>query len=336
MSFRRLLALCGALLVCRAGAEDLSASRLGVIYNLDDAHSREIASYYTARRLIPAENVVGIRLPILGTMTPEAFSPIRTRVLDQLPAAVQSLVLVWSKPFAVGCMSITSAFAAGYRESFCQTGCARTPRNPLFDIDGWLPADTVGWWPAMLLPSGDPAMARALIDRGIAADGSAPLGTMYLIHTEDPARNVRAATYGRAELMLSHRLRIVQLAAPPSGELPDAMGYFTGAVSVAELPKIHFRPGALADHLTSTGGVLEGGSQMSALAWIVQGATATYGSVSEPCNFLEKFPNLSVLFEHYAHGETALEAYWKSVAMPGQGLFIGEPLARPYASRHQK
>jgi uncharacterized protein (TIGR03790 family) len=72
---------------------------------------------------------------------------------------------------------------------------------------------------------------------------------------------------------------------------------------------------------------------MSALSWIAQGATASYGSVSEPCNILGKFSNVSVLFEHYSHGETALEAYWKSVAMPGQGLFIGEPLARPYAAR---
>jgi uncharacterized protein (TIGR03790 family) len=72
---------------------------------------------------------------------------------------------------------------------------------------------------------------------------------------------------------------------------------------------------------------------MSALSWIAQGATASYGSVSEPCNILAKFPNLRVLFEHYTHGETALEAYWKSVAMPGQGLFIGEPLARPFAAR---
>ena len=34
---------------------------------------------------------------------------------------------------------------------------------------------------------------------------------------------------------------------------------------------------------------------------------------------------------HYLQGETLIEAYWKSVAMPGQGIFIGEPLARPFA-----
>jgi uncharacterized protein (TIGR03790 family) len=74
---------------------------------------------------------------------------------------------------------------------------------------------------------------------------------------------------------------------------------------------------------------------MSAAAWLKEGATASYGTVSEPCNHLEKFPNIGVLMRHYLHGETIIEAYWKSVEMPGQGLFIGEPLARPYATRRQ-
>jgi hypothetical protein len=39
-----------------------------------------------------------------------------------------------------------------------------------------------------------------------------------------------------------------------------------------------------------------------------------------------------VLLKHYLRGDTLLEAYWKSVEMPGQGLFIGEPLARPYTN----
>jgi hypothetical protein len=39
---------------------------------------------------------------------------------------------------------------------------------------------------------------------------------------------------------------------------------------------------------------------------------------------------------HYLQGETLIEAYWKSVAMPGQGLFIGEPLARPYGGVRQR
>lgn len=54
--------------------------------------------------------------------------------------------------------------------------------------------------------------------------------------------------------------------------------------------------------------------------------------MSEPCNQVAKFPNPAVFLNRYLRGDTVLEAYWKSVEMPGQGLFLGEPLARPYAA----
>ena len=313
--------------------ESLSAARLGVLYNRDDASSISIARFYAARRSIPAANVIGVHVGQANVLAPEVFTAVRNQAIDRLPGEVQSLVLIWSRPFAVGCMSVTTAAAAGYRPAFCEPGCMNTAPNPLFDADGWLPADTVGWWPAMLIPTDDPELARALIERGIAADGAEPSATLYLVRTPDASRNVRAASYADVESMAGTRLNIVELSAPVMRDVPNAIGYFTGAVHVDELPRIHFVPGAIADHLTSTGGVLAGGRQMPAIAWIKQGATASYGNVTEPCNHLEKFPNIGVLMRHYMRGETVLEAYWKSVAMPGQGLFIGEPLARPYAVR---
>jgi uncharacterized protein (TIGR03790 family) len=316
-------------------ADGLKSARLGVLFNLNDPASREIAHYYAVQRAIPAANVIGLDLPAGDVLSPAAFTALRAQALDRLPAAVQSLALVWSKPYAVGCMSITSAFAAGYRAGFCEPGCARTLPNPLFDSDGWLPADTVGWWPAMLLPTEDKDLARALIRRGIAADEHSSAGTTYLVRTQDPVRNVRAATYADVQLLLSNRLLFKELTTPVSGDITDAIAYFTGAVHVDELPRIHFLAGAVADHLTSAGGVLSGSRQMSALAWIKQGATASYGTVSEPCNHLGKFPSAAILMQHYSQGETVLESYWKSVAMPGQGLFIGEPLARPFATRRR-
>jgi uncharacterized protein (TIGR03790 family) len=332
----RILAMITATaLVACANAEGLSAERLGVLYNLDDGPSQEVALYYAARRSIPKSNVVGVHLGGANALAPNAFAALRLHALEQLPATVQSLALVWSRPYAVGCMSITTAFAAGYRSAFCEPGCGLTAPNPLFDTDGWLPPDTVGWWPAMLIPTDDLPAARELIERGIAADGTAPQGTLYLVRTQDAARNVRSTTYAEAQSLLDNRLHIVELATPVGREVPNAIGYFTGAVRVEELARIHFLPGAVADHLTSTGGVLTGGTQMSAAAWLKQGATASYGTVSEPCAHLEKFPNIGILMHHYLRGETMIEAYWKSVAMPGQGLLIGEPLARPYATRRQ-
>ena len=53
-------------------------------------------------------------------------------------------------------------------------------------------------------------------------------------------------------------------------------------------------------------------------------------TVVEPCNFPAKFPDPGLVLSYYRRGDTLIEAYWRSVAMPGQGLFIGEPLARPW------
>ncbi|MCK7496289.1 MAG: TIGR03790 family protein [Comamonadaceae bacterium] len=111
----------------------------------------------------------------------------------------------------------------------------------------------------------------------------------------------------------------------------DVMFYFTGLTHVPSLDSNTFLPGAIGDHLTSAGGDLFGGSQMSALKWLEAGATGSYGAVVEPCNFQNKFPVPALVMAHYLQGETLIEAYWKSVQMPGQGIFIGEPLARPFA-----
>jgi len=64
--------------------------------------------------------------------------------------------------------------------------------------------------------------------------------------------------------------------------------------------------------------------------WLEAGATGSYGTVIEPCNMLQKFPHPAIVIGHYLAGETLIEAYWKSVDMPGQGIFIGEPLASPF------
>jgi uncharacterized protein (TIGR03790 family) len=328
---RRLVMLLGlVLLATHASAEGLGPAELGVIYRRNDPASTRVAAYYALRRHIPAGNLVGLAVPDRTGLSREELNSLRTEMMKALPLNVQSLLLVWSKPFAVECMSITTAFAAGYKPGFCEPGCEPTISNPLYDTPGWLPADTVGWLPAMLLPSDEP-LAHDLIERGIKADGSAPEGSVYLVRTQDAARNVRAEGYESAK-ELSGRVRIVELVAPIKEPVAGILAYFTGTARVEEMSLLHFLPGAAADHLTSTGGILEGGRQMSALEWLRQGATASYGSVSEPCNHVGKFPSPAVFLRHYVRGDTLLEAYWKSVAMPGQGLIIGEPLARPFGS----
>ena len=116
----------------------------------------------------------------------------------------------------------------------------------------------------------------------------------------------------------------------------DVMFYFTGTTNVEGLDSLHFLPGAMADHLTSAGGVLDGTNQMSSIKWLEAGATASYGTVTEPCNIPDKFPDPRVAISRYLRGDTVIEAYWKSVRMPGQGIFIGEPLARPFGPKPER
>jgi uncharacterized protein (TIGR03790 family) len=111
----------------------------------------------------------------------------------------------------------------------------------------------------------------------------------------------------------------------------DVMFYFTGLAKVRDITSNHFLPGAIADHLTSSGGKLTGSSQMSSLRWLEAGATGSFGTVVEPCAIVQKFPRPDIVINHYLDGETLIESYWKSVEMPGQGVFIGEPLATPFS-----
>jgi uncharacterized protein (TIGR03790 family) len=78
--------------------------------------------------------------------------------------------------------------------------------------------------------------------------------------------------------------------------------------------------------------MLTGSDQMNILDWITAGATASYGAVVEPCNYPVKFSHPGILLYYYLRGNSLIEAYWKSVSEPGQGIFVGEPLARPFAS----
>jgi uncharacterized protein (TIGR03790 family) len=65
------------------------------------------------------------------------------------------------------------------------------------------------------------------------------------------------------------------------------MFYFVGAATVPNVEGTQFLPGAVADHLTSFGGMLTDSPQMSSLRWLEAGATGSYGAVVEPCNFIE-------------------------------------------------
>ncbi len=316
----------------------LEADELAVIVNDDDPQSTAIGTYYQRRRGIPAKNVIHVRFPPGAPVMSEAeFLRVKATVDAATPASVQAYALAWTEPYRAGCMSITTAFAAGYDKAWCAEGCAPTKLSPYFNSPTLTPWLTYNLRPTMMLAGTSVDEVKRLIDRGVEADGTAPAGTGYLVETDDKSRNVRAAIYDEVIRVLSPHVRLQRIRANFIRNRPDVMFYFIGAARVDQIETNHFLPGAMADHLTSSGGVLvDNSAQMSSLRWLQAGATGSYGTVVEPCNFPQKFPHPGIAIEHYLRGETLLEAYWKSVAMPGQGVFIGEPLARPFGGARSK
>jgi uncharacterized protein (TIGR03790 family) len=316
-----------------APAVALGPEQLGLIVNTADPYSVEIGAHYARRRGIPPANVVFVTLPAgRDEISREEFETAKAEADARLPVTVQALALAWTTPFRVDCLSITTAFAFGFDPAFCAQGCRPTRRSPDFNSPSRAPFSDLALRPAMLLAGQSVAEGKALIDRGVAADATFPGGTAYLLSTSDRARNTRAAGYALLDAM-KPRVRVERLDADDLRDRRDVLFYFTGLPAVAGLETLRFRPGAIADHLTSTGGVLTGHAQMSVLRWLEAGATASYGTVAEPCNFTTKFPLPALAIARYTRGETVLEAYWKSVAMPGQGVFVGEPLAAPFRAR---
>jgi uncharacterized protein (TIGR03790 family) len=314
-------------------AQALTASELGVIVNEADPLSVRIGEYYARARQIPAQNVLRIRIKSPGSiLQADEFAALKADIDERTPTTVQAYALTWVQPYRVECMSITSAFAFGFNRAYCAEGCAVTRLSAYFDSDSRRPHSDLGLRPTMSIAALTFDDARALIDRGLVASQRAnskrsPPGRAYLVETDDVARNVRAAGYADAKLLVAGRVAVEIVHAPGLKNRHDVLFYFIGAIDVPDLATNRFVPGAVGDHLTSTGGDLLGHSQMSSLRWLEAGATGSFGTVVEPCNATAKFPSVGLMMRRYFAGETLIESYWKSVAMPGQGLFIGEPLA---------
>lgn len=326
-----LLAGCGAASAQFVSTGSLKPSQLAIVINDAEPNSVAIGDYYRRRRDIPAANVVHVKIPDKPhKLDPEQFARLKEEIDAHLGPDIQAVLMVWTAPYAVDCNSITSAYSVGFDAGQCSKTCAAGKPNAYFNSSSARPYSDLGTRISMLMPTESVAQSKALIDRGVSSGFRIAPASAYYLVTSEAARNSRAGFFPPSGTIGARRLTTKTLKSDALEGAKDIIIYQTGMAQVAKLETLKFLPGALADHLTSFGGDLLGDGQMSSLRWLEAGATASYGSVSEPCNFWQKFPNPGVLLKHYVQGNSAIEAYWKSVAWPTQGVFIGEPLAAPY------
>jgi uncharacterized protein (TIGR03790 family) len=316
----------------------LSNRELGLVINVADPYSVEVGTFYARARGIREAQVLRVELPLKPTLTAEEFARLDAQVRAHFGPEIQALALAWAWPYSVSCNSITAALSIGYDDKLCKQTCAASAPSRYFNTATRRPFSDLGIRPSMMLAARTAAQAKAMIVRGVASDGAmglrgAPPAHAYFMLTDDRARNVRAVLYPPPGLLKRAGID-VHVQADRGEDFRNVLIYQTGSSLITNARNIQWAPGALADHLTSAGGQLsEAGGQTTVLEWIESGATASYGTVSEPCNHLQKFPHPQLLLQHYAQGGSALEAYWKSVAWPQQGVFVGEPLAAPFFRR---
>jgi uncharacterized protein (TIGR03790 family) len=315
-------------------AQGLSANQLALVINDDEPNSVEIGEFYRQARNVPADNVVHVHIPNRPRKLDAAqFNQLREQINARLGPQIEAVLMVWTAPYAVECNSITAAYTLGLDAGLCGQPCGAGKPSTYFNSTVGRPYEQLGMRLSMLLPTDSVEGAKALISRGVASGFAMPAATAFYLTTSEAARNSRAAFFPPNSVVSSRKLTIKRVSADSIENEKNIMIYQTGMARVDKLDTLQFLPGALADSLTSFGGDLLGSSQMSSLRWLEAGATASYGTVTEPCNYWQKFPHPTVLLRQYLGGASAIEAYWRSVAWPAQGVFIGEPLAAPYRRR---
>lgn len=175
----------------------------------------------------------------------------------------------------------------------------------------------------------------AMLERSAAADYSRPDGTIYFAENSD----IRATT--RRPLFAS-AVSAIQAAGGKaetfSGTVPkdktDVVGAMLGSDHFSlTAQNCKLLPGAIGEHLTSFGGMLnEGAGQTPISEWVRAGTALTSGAVWEPFAVPFKFPS-AYMHLHYVRGCTAGEAYYQSTSGPYQMLVLGDPLCKPWARR---
>lgn len=347
-----------------------SGENIIIIADPLNAESMYAANYYRAARNVPAENVLYFSPGAVDYQAFVAWNLEALQTLiDERGIGTQAdyIVLMPGSPFYVdapnlvsdGCSPVrrfsisgayTTAFVSqevlgGVNSNFNNRYARNTFTMVRFDSEQTYLAGS---------PSSDPNARRYYlgamlgytgergntlqevfdnIDRSVAADYSRPVGTFYFCQTNDqtrssPRHNTFDSVIAEIESQggaASHEFRQM-----PRNE-DDVLSVLTGA-AVLDIPGANMTllPGSYADHLTSFGAMFDNANQTKISEWIRAGATASHGTVEEPCNYPGKFTHARSM-AYYHQGASMGESIFRALNFtPFQGLIYGDPLCRAF------
>lgn len=328
-----------------------------IVVNQNTTNSLQLGNYYRAQRNIPPQNFLRINWPGTNTewtytdFTNTLLTPLLTYLTNQqLTNQIDYVVLSMDIPYRIsngtnGDNSTTSTLFYGFKHAPNQVD----PNGFYCDIpDGTtnLYAGSEGIFRATppasggsnfflvtMITASNLTAAEMPVQQGVMSDGTFPVQIVWLGKSSDVARNVRFSEFDNA--VFNTRLRGNYSVIRTNLDQPLfpglILGYQNGIYDYSPSPIPLFIPGAMADNLTSFGGeIFENSGQTSLLAFLSAGAAGSYGTVVEPCNYTDKFPDPQNYF-YQSRGFSLAECYYQSLVVPHEGLLVGEPLAAPFA-----
>lgn len=321
-----------------------------VVVNVASSNSVQLGNYYCEQRGVPPQNYLRIDWPYGNTdwdapnYTNLLLNPLLSFLQENgLTNQIDDVVLSMDIPYRVtggdANNSTTSSLFYGFKldpnppcslaadSESAYAGCEGAFReNPPLSGPG-------PYFLTMMITETNLASAEMLVDQGVRGDSTFPTQTVYLAKSDDYARNVRFYVFDNA--IFNTRVHGDYSLVRTNLDALTGMGVMLGAESGYtdfSLSGDSFVPGSMADNLTSYGGYLFDPipGQLDTLAFLQAGAAGTYGTVDEPCNYLQKFP-IPMDYFWQARGFSLAECYYMSVTNPYQGVMVGEPLSAPFA-----
>jgi uncharacterized protein (TIGR03790 family) len=327
-----------------------SGLNVAVVVNQSSSNSVQLGNYYCEQRQVPSQNYLRIHWPMgnsawsIDDFNANLSAPLLAMLSNrQLTNQIDYVVLSMDIPYevtstgSVNPNSTTSALFYGYKpdsNSPCSIAVGST--NLYAGSEGLFrstpPIDaTSNSFLVTMITSSNLTLAKQLVDSGVAGDATFPTQTAYLVKSDDVERNVRYVLFDNA--IFNTRLRgnytLQQTNAVSTSGFGNILGAETGYFNYPVYGET-FAPGSMVDNLTSYGGGLFGTDHLDILALLGPGAAGGYGTVSEPCNYLAKFPNPLNYF-YQARGFSLAECFYQGITNPYQGILVGEPLAAPFA-----
>ena len=325
-----------------------------VVVNQNSTNSVQLGNYYCEQRQVPPQNVLRANWTggNIQWLPSDLQSVIRTPLLAmlsarQLTSQIDYVLLSMDFPYRVidtnGVNGTTSDLFYGFIPDGTPgpglpASCALPSASSNSYAASELPFRSIAPglsstnFLTVMLTSSNLAQAKLVVDHGLASDDSFPTQTVYLAKSDDTARNIRYTLFDDA--VFNTRLGGSYAMQRTNTDMPNSLGYILGyqnGYATIPNPPTIFAPGALADELTSYGGVLyEAANQTTALVFLNSGAIGSYGTVIEPCAYLAKFPAPQDYF-YQSRGFSMAECYYQSITNPYQGVMIGDPLAAPFA-----